>query len=151
MKAFGFVEKLFTKCYSNGVLRYVFWGGLTTLVNWASFFLLRRVFGVPFAAANAASVVAAVLFAYFVNSRFVFRSDASGFSGRFSEFVRFVAGRALSMALEIGGGELLVGVLRLNESVVKVAVLPVFVLTVNYFVSRFFVFGKKADNGSSRP
>ena len=96
-------------------------------------------------------LVAAVLFAYFVNSRFVFRSDASGFSGRFSEFVRFVAGRAFSMALEIGGGELLVGVLRLNESVAKVAVLPVFVLTVNYFVSRFFVFGKKAENGSSRP
>lgn len=146
MKVFDYAKGIFLKYYSNGVLRYVFWGGMTTGVNWASFFLLRKVFGVPFSAANAASVVVAVLFAYFVNSRFVFRSDASGVFGRLSEFVRFVAGRAASMALEIGGGELLVDVLRVDEAPVKILILPVFVLTVNYFISRFFVFGKKAEN-----
>ena len=86
---FKFIKKWFFICYNNRVLRYIFYGGLTTLVNWGVFFLLRRAFGVPFSAANTLSVIAAILFAYFVNSRFVFETRASSLleqrvRGRFS-------------------------------------------------------------------
>ena len=36
------MKKLITTIYNNSVIRYVFFGGCTTLVNLASFYLLRR-------------------------------------------------------------------------------------------------------------
>ena len=95
-----FIKKWFFVCYNNRVLRYIFYGGLTTLVNWGVFFLLRRAFGVPFSAANTLSVIAAILFAYFVNSRFVFETKASSMMEHLTEFVKFVSGRAVTMVIE---------------------------------------------------
>ena len=140
---FKFIKKWFFVCYNNRVLRYIFYGGLTTLVNWGVFFLLRRAFGVPFAVANTLSVIAAILFAYFVNSRFVFETRASSLLEHLAEFMKFVSGRAVTMFIEIGGGWLLVEVLHWNEALVKVVLLQIIVLVLNYFISRFFVFRKQ--------
>ena len=137
-----FIKKWFFICYNNRILRYIFYGGLTTLVNWGVFFLLRKVFHAAFNPANAVSVVAAILFAYFVNSRFVFETRASSFSEHLREFLKFISGRALTMIVEIGGGWLLVEVLGWNETLVKIVLLQVIVLVLNYIISRFIVFRK---------
>ena len=143
MKVFNWIKKWFFICYNNNILRYIFYGGLTTLVNWGVFFLFRRLLKVPFSAANTISVIAAILFAYFVNSRFVFRSETTDFGGRLKEFVKFVGGRAVTMVLEIGGGWLLVDVLHWNETLVKVVIIQILVMVFNYVISKFFVFTKK--------
>lgn len=137
-----FIRKWFFICYNNNALRYIFYGGLTTLVNWIVFFLLRRGMDVPFVWANAASVVTAILFAYAVNSRFVFRSKARGMKEHAREFVKFVSARAVTMLIEIGGGSLLVDVLHMNETFVKIVLIQGIVLTLNYFISKFFVFAR---------
>ena len=139
---FHFIKKWFFICYNNRILRYIFYGGLTTLVNWGVFFLLRRGFLVPFAAANTVSVIAAILFAYFVNSRFVFETKAVGYRQHAAEFAKFISGRAFTMVLEIGGGYLLVEVLHWNETLVKVVIIQAIVLTLNYVISKWFVFRK---------
>ena len=139
---FNFIKKWFFICYNNHILRYIFYGGLTTLVNWGVFFLLRRLAGLPFSAANAASVIAAIIFAYFVNARFVFETKASTAAEHMAEFVKFVSGRAFTMVIEVGGGYLLVEVLGWNETFVKVVLLQVIVLAINYVISKFFVFRK---------
>ncbi len=138
-----FIKKWFFICYNNNILRYIFYGGLTTLVNWGVFYLLRQGFKVPFAAANTVSVIMAILFAYVVNSRFVFRTKASTFAEHAGEFVKFVSARAVTMLIEIGGGYLLVEVLHMNENFVKVLLIQVIVLILNYIISKFFVFTKK--------
>ena len=61
---FRWIKDLFFKCYNNRVLRYIFYGGLTTLVNLAVYYLLRLVFKVPMTPANVASIICAILFAY---------------------------------------------------------------------------------------
>ena len=53
------------------VIRYVFWGGCTTLVNLVSFYIMRLA-KIPLMTANVISIILAILFAYIVNSRFVF-------------------------------------------------------------------------------
>ena len=137
-----FIKKWFFICYNNNVLRYIFYGGLTTLVNWGVFYLLRHGFKVPFAAANTVSVIMAILFAYAVNSRFVFRTKASTFGEHAGEFVKFVSARGVTMLIEIGGGYLLVEVLHMNENFVKIFLIQVIVLILNYIISKFFVFTK---------
>ena len=67
------MKKLITTLYNNSVIRYVFFGGCTTLVNLASFYLLRRA-DVEINIANLISIILAILFAYAVNSRFVFQA-----------------------------------------------------------------------------
>lgn len=45
------MKKLILKMYENDVIRYIFWGGCTTLVNLVSFYLMR-IAGLPLMAAN---------------------------------------------------------------------------------------------------
>ena len=71
---------LIKKLYASDVVRYVFFGGCTTLVNLVSFFLLRQA-GVQRDLANVISIILAILFAYVVNSKFVFQ-DKCKTSGR---------------------------------------------------------------------
>lgn len=67
------MRKIIGKLYASSVVRYVFFGGCTTLVNLVSFYLLRRA-GIGINIANLTSIVLAVLFAYVVNARFVFQA-----------------------------------------------------------------------------
>ena len=56
------------------LVSYVFWGVMTTAVNYTTYFLLRNVLLVPRVAGNVTAWAVSVLFAYFVNKLFVFRS-----------------------------------------------------------------------------
>ena len=58
-------------------IAYLFFGGVTTLVNMAALELFARL-GCPTWLANAIAWVAAVLTAYFTNRRWVFASRARG-------------------------------------------------------------------------
>ena len=139
---FRLIRKWFFICYHNKILRYVFYGGLTTLVNLVVYFLLRKLLHVPIVPANIVSVTAAILFAYYVNSRFVFETKAVGFSEHLSEFVRFVGARLSTMALEVGGVWFMAEVIHMNDYFAKVLI-QFIILVLNYVFSKFLVFTKK--------
>ena len=139
---FRMIKDLFFKCYNNRILRYIFYGGLTTLVNLAVYYLLRLVFNVPMTPANVVSVISAILFAYFVNSRFVFESEASGMKERFSEFVKFCGARVSTLVIEVGGVWFMASVLKINDLIGKV-IIQFIVLALNYVFSKFLVFTHK--------
>ena len=136
---FRFIKKWFFICYNNKILRYIFYGGLSTLVNLGVYYLLRLAFKVPIVPANIVSVSAAILFAYFVNSRFVFETKASGFKEHFAEFVKFVGARLSTMVIEVGGVWLMADVLHVNDLVGKL-IIQVVVLILNYVFSKFLIF-----------
>ena len=58
------------------------------------------------------------------------------------KFIKFVSARAVTMLIEIGGGYFLVEILHMNENFVKVILIQVIVLVLNYIISKFFVFTK---------
>ena len=60
------------KMYESSVIRYIFFGGCTTMVNLVSFFILRKL-KVELNIANIISIILAILFAYVVNSKYVFQ------------------------------------------------------------------------------
>lgn len=133
------------RCYENDVVRYVFFGGCTTLVNLVSFYLLRKA-GIALNPANLLSILLAIVFAYVVNSHFVFQDHCENMMGHVVSLLKFFGARAFTMLLELGGVFLLVEKLGLWEMLGK-TVIQVVVLILNYVFSKFFVFThqKKKD------
>ena len=135
--------------YHNSIVRYAFFGGLTTLVNIVCYFLLRQF--TPLGAtkelrtiANAIAIFLSIVFAYVTNSRYVFDSDASGKREYFFEFLKFFAGRLATMGIDIAG-VYFAEQGKINDMIAKV-VLQFIVIVLNYFFSKFLVFVKK-DRG----
>ena len=133
--------------------RYLVVGTLTTLVNLVSFRLFTKVFDWNVTFSNVLSIIIAILFAFVTNRRFVFRSTSTGAKAVGIELVKFVGGRLLTMAIEVGGVFLIHNVMHRSPMTAKL-VTQVIVFILNYVISKFFVFrdsdfGKKqtADGG----
>ena len=134
--------KLIVWCWNNSVLRYIFLGGCATLVNLGCYYVLRMTTNLNLNVANVISIAAAILFAYFTNSRFVFMSEARTFSEKFGEFAKFIGARLSTMVIEVGGVWLMADVMKMNDYIAKFLI-QFIVLVSNYFLSKFFVFSKK--------
>ncbi|MDO4306216.1 MAG: GtrA family protein [Eubacteriales bacterium] len=130
--------------YGNAVVRYVFFGGCTTMVNLISFYILRKL-QVELHTANMISIILAILFAYVVNSRFVFQDRCETLKDHFRPFCKFISARLVTMVIEIGSVWLLVDIMGLYDMVGKFFT-QFIVMVLNYILSKFFVFttGKKA-------
>lgn len=132
------MKNLIKKLYGNSVVRYVFFGGCTTMVNMVSFYILRKLH-MELNTANLISIVLAILFAYVVNSRFVFQDKCETLKDHIQPFCKFISARLITMVIEIGGVWLLVGVLGMNDMLGKFLT-QFIVLILNYIFSKFFVF-----------
>ena len=137
------MKQLIKKLYASSVVRYVFFGGCTTLVNLISFYVLRKL-RVGLNIANVISIILAILFAYVVNSRFVFQDKCQTLADHIRPFCKFISARLMTRVIEVGGVWLLVAKLGMNDMVGKFAT-QFIVLILNYVFSKFFVFttGKK--------
>lgn len=135
------LKELFRKLYENSVVRYIFFGGCTTMVNILSFYVLRKL-NMGLNTANLISIILAILFAYVVNSKFVFQDKCETLGDHLKPFMKFVSARLVTMVLEVGGVWLLVAVLHMNDMVGKFLT-QFIVLILNYIFSKFFVFTSK--------
>lgn len=138
------MKRMIKKLYDNSVVRYVFFGGCTTMVNLISFYVLRK-FHINLNIANIISIILAVLFAYVVNSKFVFQDCCETLYDHLRPFCKFISARIVTMVIEVGGVWLLVEMLGMNDMLGKFLT-QFLVLILNYIFSKFFVFttGKKA-------
>ena len=102
------------KMYESSVIRYIFFGGCTTMVNLVSFFILRKL-KVELNIANIISIILAILFAYVVNSKYVFQDKCETLKDHVQPFCKFVSARLVTMVIEVGGVWLLVSVMGLND------------------------------------
>ena len=127
------------KLYHDSRIRYLFFGGCTTLVNLGLFAVLKGPLGIDYRISNFFSVAAAICFAFVVNKLFVFQSRTSSFTEGFREFIRFVLGSLVTMAVEVGGVPFCVEILHQPEMIAKLET-QVIVTVVNYFISKFLVF-----------
>ena len=141
------LKELLLHFYQNDVIRYVFFGGCTTLVNLVCFFVLRKC-RVELNIANLISIITAILFAYVVNSRYVFQDKCETFKDHIRPFCKFISARLVTMVIEVGGVWLLVEMCKMNDMVGKF-ITQFIVLALNYIFSKFFVFttgkSKKSD------
>lgn len=134
------------------IINYLIFGVLTTIVNWVTFSVLVRGFGMDdgaqFGTANVISWVCAVLFAFITNKLFVFESKTWKPAVAIREFASFLGARIATGAIEWFGvpfltvhglGTPLFGVKGLWAKIT----VSVVVVILNYVFSKFIVFVKK--------
>ncbi len=136
------MEKKNNKMKKEGI-RYIFFGGCTTLVNLVGYFVLRSLFGMDITKANFLAIFFAILFAYVVNKKFVFESKVRGFRGIVKEMAQFVGMRLLTMFIEVFGVVLLCCIWGVWDMAAKLA-LQFVVLVLNFVFSKMFVFKEKS-------
>lgn len=124
------------------ILRYLIIGGLTTLVDLIVFMLLNSVLGVHYQAAKIASWVLAVAFAYWGNRRIVFRSETKDRRGLLREAGSFVAMRVVSLLFSLLFLYIAIDRAGLDENLSNL-LCNVFVVILNYILSKLVVFRKK--------
>lgn len=127
------------------VVRYVFFGACTTLVNFLTFALLKNVIGFELNLSNAIAVTTSILFAYVTNKIFVFRSRTENAAALVREMLTFFSARAATMLIEIGAVFLLHTVMQVDEkySFYSKAAINVVVLVLNFVFSQWIVFRSK--------
>lgn len=133
------------KICNNRIVKYIFFGGLTTLVNIFSFFLLRNFSSLSVNIANIISIIIAIIFAYLVNSRYVFETICKNKTDKLEEFIKFVSARISTMLIEVVGVYMLLEIFKINDYVSKVLIQFV-VLILNYIFSKLIVFKYKNEN-----
>lgn len=118
---------------------YIVFGVLTTAVDWLSFWLLRRfVPSLNENISNALAVVISIIFAYFTNRKYVFKSNEIN---KFMEFWKFFASRLFSLGVNVVSFWFLTDIVSINGYIAK-AIIAVFVVILNYITSKIFVFKK---------
>ena len=128
------------------LLAYLFFGGLTTLVNYLVYIPCFNWCSLSASVSNVIAWLAAVIFAFFTNKFFVFESK--GRSHMWAELGSFTLARAVTGALDVGIMFVFVTVLSLNDMLIKI-ISNVVVIILNYIFSKFLIFAKKSHRHTS--
>lgn len=126
------------------ILSYLFFGGLTTVVNYLVYFPLYNWLQLSATLSNAVSWVFAVAFAYLTNKPFVFKSHDWSAKTVLPELAKFVGCRVGSGVLETLLLLVCVDWLGWDGNVMKI-VTSVLVVIINYAASKLIVFRKKGE------
>ena len=123
------------------ILSYLFFGVLTTLVNYLVYFPLYNLAGLSATVSTIIAWVVAVVFAFLTNKPFVFKSHDWSMKTVKPELIKFVGCRIGSGVMEVAIIWLTVDILCWNGNWMKIVV-SVLVIILNYIGSKLLVFKK---------
>lgn len=126
------------------IVTYLFFGVLTTVVNYLVYLPVYNLLHLSAAFSNAIAWVAAVAFAYLTNKPFVFKSHDWSRQTVIPELTKFVSCRLASGILETAILFVTVDLLHWNGNIWKLVV-SVLVVVLNYVASKLLVF-KSEEN-----
>lgn len=126
----------------EALILYLFFGALTTAVNYAVYLPLFNLLHWQAAPSNAASWFVAVIFAFVTNKKYVFHSGDWSWKCLLPEIGSFFACRLGSGVLETVFLLVTVDILSWNGNWMKV-ITSILVIVLNYFGSKFLVFRNK--------
>lgn len=126
------------------VINYLIIGGLTTVVSLGIYYGCVYTFldpndPVELQIANFLSAFIAIIFAYFTNRKYVFKSKETN---KLKEATKFASSRLFTMFLDMFIMFIGVSVFHLNDKIFKI-ISQVLVVVGNYIISKFLVFRKK--------
>ena len=130
--------------YQDMIL-YVFFGALATLVNTASYYLCYNIIGMSNVPSVIIAWLLAVVFAFFTNKLWVFKSKSFAPEVLKHEIPTFFGARLLTGLLDLGIMYLAVDVLHGNGTVWKL-ISNILVIILNYVASKLIIFKKKDES-----
>ncbi len=143
---------IFQKIFNYEMVTYIFFGVVTTVINYISYWLLCLAFSIPMSnvsakqnllsvLANTIAFIISLIFAFVTNKIIVFGSRDYSFKTVIKEFVSFTTARLLTFGLE----SLILfvaGALKFNLLIAKIFA-NVLVVILNYIFSKLFIFKNK--------
>ena len=139
-KLWDFAWGMYRK-YEEGI-NYLIFGFLAFVLNYVLYFLFSSAMQMHYMAATALSWVLTVVFAYWTNRTFVFKSKNKDAQSLGKEFLSFIGARVATEVLELALMFLMVDCADLNEYLSKFAC-QVIVIVANYFLSKLWIFKEK--------
>ena len=130
------------KKYEEGI-NYLFWGFASFVLNMILFYLLANVCHIQELITNIISWIACVIFAYFTNRMFVFKSQNKDMQSAGTEFIQFISARIGTLILEEVVIFIGITLLHGNNMIVKL-IGQVLVIVSNYILSKIWIFKKKS-------
>ena len=124
------------------ILSYLFFGGLTTLVNYLVYLPCYNWLQISASVSNAIAWGFAVAFAFLTNKPFVFKSHDWSAKVVLPELIRFVGCRIGSGVLETAILFVAVDLMHWDGNVLKI-ITSILVVILNYFGSKLLVFTKE--------
>lgn len=134
---YNFLSKL---VFSPAFL-YLFFGFLTTEIDIRTFDYFVNSLNMQWMIAEGLAFCIAVLFAFFVNKFFVFKSLYIEFSRVLKEFVSFISVRIMSHGVVFVGMLILIEIFLVKETIAKIF-MSILGIIINYLCSKFLVFKK---------
>jgi len=131
------------------LVKYGFWGGISTVLNIFLYFILSRI-GVYYLVANIISYFIAVIFNFFLNKKFVFTQSFTSENGNDTklneksksdkkQFIQFIMIRLVSLVVENILLYILVSIIGWPDIYCKLG-LSAFTILATYFINKNIVF-----------
>lgn len=147
------MKKIINKCLTiykkyQEAIDYLFWGGVAFVLSMLLFWIFNSLLGWNSVVANTVDWIICVLFTYFTNRTFVFKSKLTNKIDKLKEFGEFVLARLFTLFLEdliiYLGVEVLLFNSKIQSMIVKLIGQFVVIVT-NYILSKLWIFKKKAE------
>ncbi|MFM1525562.1 MULTISPECIES: GtrA family protein [Helcococcus] len=126
----------------KGIILYIFFGGITTLINIVSYYLFYNVFNVSNVTSNIIAWFLSVIFAFVTNKIWVFNSKSWDAKIAIKELVSFISVRLLTGVFDTSVMYIGVDLFKFNSLIMKI-LSNLIVLISNYIGSKLFIFKKK--------
>ncbi len=123
------------------MLLYLFFGGLSFIVSVATYAFFNVSLGFNVLLANVLSWIITVMFAFLTNRVWVFDSPTNNIKEFIIQMFSFYSGRIVTLIIEEAILVLFIDILGFGSIIVKV-VAQVFVILLNYVISKIFIFRK---------
>ena len=133
------------KKHEEGI-NYLIFGFLAFVLNYILYFLFADAMQMHYMAATVLSWVLTVVFAYWTNRTFVFKSQNKDTGSVVKEFVSFIGARIATEVLELVLMYVMVDLLSINDKISKL-VCQVLVILANYVLSKIWIFKKSSPGG----
>lgn len=129
------------KKHEEGI-NYLIFGFLAFVLNYVLYFFFESLLHMNYMLATAFSWVLTVIFAYWTNRTFVFKSKSEGAGDLIKEFTSFISARIATELLELLLMYLMVDMAGINSYIAKLAGQTIVIIT-NYILSKVWIFKEK--------
>lgn len=126
----------------RSMILYLFFGGCTTLINIACYYVLYQHAGVSNLCSTILAWLVSVLFAYVTNRSLVFASEASGWRALMTELIAFISCRLATGLLDTVIMVVAVDLMHGNSLLWKI-LSNILVIILNYVASKWMIFKPK--------
>lgn len=126
------------KKHEEGI-NYLIFGFLAFVLNYILYFLFADAIAMHYMAATVLSWVLTVVFAYWTNRTFVFKSQNKEAGAAWKEFISFIGARVATEVLEVVLMYVLVDMAAVNDKISKL-ICQTIVILANYVLSKIWIF-----------